>query len=135
MIGATTACTDLDVDINSKYVTYPTSEAATNALMADVYYQFRGAMGRRYMEAMALSSDEWVGISFDGDYYDDGTYAHACTHMFSYTDPSLGWYGDLAAGITKANNAILTMGGPNADPAVIAPARAMRAFFHFLMRL
>lgn len=70
MIGATTACTDLDVDINSKYVTYPTSEAATNALMADVYYQFRGALGRRYMEAMALSSDEWVSISFDGDYYD-----------------------------------------------------------------
>ena len=97
MIGATTACTDLDVDINSKYVKYPTSEAATNALMADVYYQFRGALGRRYMEAMALSSDEWVSISFDGDYYDDGTYAHACTHMFSYTDASLGWYGDLAA--------------------------------------
>lgn len=133
LIGATTACTDLDVDINSKYVKYPTSEAATNALMADVYYQFRGALGRRYMEAMALSSDEWVSISFDGDYYDDGTYAHACTHMFSYTDASLGWYGDLAAGITKANNAILTMGGPDADPAVIAPARAMRAFFHFLL--
>ena len=47
LIGATTACTDLDVDINSKYVKYPTSEAATNALMADVYYQFRGALGRR----------------------------------------------------------------------------------------
>ena len=109
LIGVTSACTDLDVDVNSQYVKYPTSDAAMEALMADVYYQFRGAMGRRYMEAMALSSDEWVGISFDGDYLDDGTYAHACTHSYRYTDASLGWFGDLSSGITKANNAILTL--------------------------
>ena len=53
--------------------------------------------------------------------------------MGEHTDASLGWYVDLAAGITKANNAILTVGGPGADPAVIAPARAMRAFYHFLL--
>lgn len=133
LIGVTSACTDLDVDVNSQYVQYPTSDAAMEALMADVYFQFRGAMGRRYMEAMALSSDEWVGISFDGDYYDDGTYAHACTHSFLYTDPSLGWYGDLASGITKANSAIVTMGGPNAAPEAVAPARAMRAYYHFVL--
>lgn len=133
LIGVTSACTDLDVDVNSQYVKYPTSDAAMEALMADVYYQFRGAMGRRYMEAMALSSDEWVGISFDGDYLDDGTYAHACTHSYRYTDASLGWFGDLSSGITKANNAILTMGGPNAAPEAVAPARAMRAYYHFVL--
>lgn len=131
LIGVTSACTDLDVDINSQYVEYPTTDVATEALMADVYYQFRGAMGRRYMEAMALSSDEWVGISFDGDYYDDGTYAHACTHTFRYTDPSLGWFGDLSSGITKANMAISIM--ENSSPEAIALARAMRAYYHFVL--
>ena len=71
------------------------------------------------MEAQALASDEWVGISFDGDYYDSGTYAHTCLHNFIADDPSVGWYDDVAAGITKANRVIMTIGGEE-NPASIA---------------
>ena len=82
LIGLTTSCTDLDVPVKSQYTKYPTSEVAQEALMADVYYHLRGTLGRRYMEAQCLASDEWVGISFDGDYFDSGTYAHTCLHIF-----------------------------------------------------
>lgn len=101
--------------------------------MADVYYHLRGTLGRRYSEAQALASDEWVGISFGGDYFDSGTYAHTCLHNFYNTDPSIGWYADVASGISKANRVIVNMGGSDADPKVIAPARAMRAFYHFIL--
>ena len=133
LIGLTTSCTDLDVPVKSQYTKYPTSEVAQEAQMADVYYHLRGTLGRRYMEAQALASDEWVGISFDGDYFDSGTYAHTCLHNFYDTDPSIGWYADVASGIAKANRVIVNMGGDDADPKAIASARAMRAFYHFIL--
>ena len=133
VIGLATSCTDLDVPVKSQYTKYPSSEVAQEAQMADVYYHLRGTLGRRYMEAQALASDEWVSISFDGDYFYGGTYAHTCLHNFYNTDPSIGWYADVASGIAKANRAIVNMGGDDADPKVIAPARAMRAFYHFIL--
>lgn len=133
LIGLTTSCTDLDVPVKSQYTKYPSSEVAQEAQMADVYYHLRGTLGRRYSEAQALASDEWVGISFGGDYFDSGTYAHTCLHNFYDTDPSIGWYADVASGISKANRVIVNMGGDDADPKAIAPARAMRAFYHFIL--
>ena len=133
LLGLATSCTDLDVPVKSQYTKYPSSEVAQEAQMADVYYHLRGTLGRRYMEAQALASDEWVGISFDGDYFDSGTYAHTCMHNFYDTDPSIGWYADVASGIAKANKVILNMGGDDADPKSIAPARAMRAFYHWIL--
>ncbi len=126
-------CTDLDVPVESQYTSYPSTPIAQEAQMADVYFHLRGTLGRRYMEAQALSSDEWLGISFDGDYYDGGTYAHTCLHNFVFTDASIGWYDDVAAGITKANRVILNMGGVEASPEATAPARAMRAFYHWIL--
>ena len=125
------SCTDLDVNVESQYTSYPDSPQAVEAQMADVYFHLRGTLGRRYMEAQALASDEWVGISFDGDYYDSGTYAHTCLHNFIADDPSIGWYDDVAAGITKANRVIMTIGDEN--PASLAPARAMRAYYHWIL--
>lgn len=133
LIGLTTSCTDLDVPVKSQYTKYPSSEVAQEAQMADVYYHLRGTLGRRYSEAQGLASDEWVGISFGGDYFDSGTYAHTCLHNFYNTDPSIGWYADVASGISKANRVIVNMGGDDADPKAIAPARAMRAFYHFIL--
>ena len=132
IVGITASCTDLDVDVESQYTEYPSSEIAQEAKLADVYFHLRGTLGRRYMEAQALSSDEWVGLSFDGGYYDSGTYAHSTLHDFSANDASLGWYDDVAAGITKANQAILDMGG-NEGGAGVARARAMRAFYHWIL--
>lgn len=68
-----TSCTNLDVDVKSKYTDYPTeSEVALEAKMADVYYAFRKQLGENYNRVQSFSSDEVAGISFGGDYYDNG---------------------------------------------------------------
>lgn len=131
LIGITASCTNLDVTPEAQFTEYPNSEAAIEAQMADVYFHLRGTLGRRYMEAQALSSDEWVGISFDGDYADGGIYAQCSLHNFDPSSASTGWYDDVAAGITKANRVILNMGGEEND--ATAQARYMRAFYSWIL--
>jgi starch-binding outer membrane protein, SusD/RagB family len=128
---ATSSCTDLDVEVKSLYTSYPNSEIALEAKTSDVYYSFRGPLGRRYNEAMTLSSDECMGVSFDGDYYDTGNYAHPSLHNFKPDDACIGYWPDLSSGITKCNRVILDLGGDEAT--VAAPVRAVRAFYHFIL--
>ncbi|MGQ1889208.1 RagB/SusD family nutrient uptake outer membrane protein [Thermophagus sp. OGC60D27] len=128
---ATSNCTDLDVEVKSLYTSYPDSEIAIEAKTSDVYYAFRGVLGRRYNEAMTLSSDECMGVSYDGDYYDSGNYAHPSLHNFKADDACLGYWSDLASGITKCNRVIVDFGGEEA--VISAPVRAIRAFYHFIL--
>lgn len=126
-------CTDLNVEVESQYTEYPSdNEIAVEAKMADVYYQLRGTFGRRYMEVMSLSSDEYTAVSYGGGWYDSGAYAHPSFHNFTAEDATLDWMGNLTSGCTKANQIIRDLGGDEAGE-VIAPARAMRAYFHFIM--
>ncbi len=131
LITATSSCTNLDVDINSQLTEFPESEIAAEAKLADVYYSFRGALGRRYNEVVSFSSDEFTGISFDGDYYNSGENSNPTLHMLNPDDATISWYEDLTSGITKCNRAIVDLGGEDAEAA--APALAMRAFYHFIL--
>ena len=131
LIALTAGCTDLDVTPEAQYTEYPNSEAAVEAQMADVYFHLRGTLGRRYMEAQALSSDEWVGISFDGDHADGGIYAQCSLHNFDPTSACTDWYEDVSAGITKANRVIVNMGGEEND--ATAQARFMRAYYTWIL--
>jgi len=132
LIALTTSCTDLDVTPQAQFTEYPTGDKAVAAQMAEVYYHLRGTLGRRYMEAQALSSDEWVGISFDGDYADGGIYAQCSLHNWDPSSASIGWYEDVTAGITKANRAMFNM-GEKATPEMLAPARFMRAYYTWII--
>ena len=125
-------CTNLDVDVDSQYTEYPTNDIAIEAKMADIYYHFSGVLGRRYMEQMGLSSDEWTAVSYGGGWYDGGTYAHPALHNYTFEDSTLDWYGTITEGISKANKAILDLGGNDAGAAV-ASARAIRAYFHWII--
>ena len=128
-----TSCTDLDVDVHSQYTEYPSSnDIAVEAKMSDLYYHMRGVLGRRYMEAQAISSDEYTALAFDGGYYDEGTYANQAYHNSKSVDASLDWYPTIAEGITKANKIIMFDLGGNDAPAA-ASARTMRALFHFYL--
>lgn len=105
------------------------------AKMSDVYFHMAGTLGRRYMEAQCLASDEFTGLSFDGGYYDSGTYAHQALHCSSPEDASLDWYdgeNGVTSGITKAN-VILEELGDGASTQMTAPARAMRAYFTWIL--
>ena len=138
---ALTSCTDLDVAPISQYTEDPSKNSGVDpmivveAKMADVYFHLSGTLGRRYMEAQCLASDEFTCLAFDGGYYDDGTYAHQALHNSSATDASLDWYaGDngVTAGITKANTILEDLGASASDQ-MKAPARAMRAFFTWIL--
>lgn len=90
-----TSCGGLDVDVESQYTGYPNSDVSQQAELADVYFHLRTTWGLHYMEARELSSDEWVGLSFSGDYYDGATFSHPTLHNFNYADPSIGWFDDV----------------------------------------
>ena len=135
---ALTSCTDLDVNPSSQYTEDPSKNSGVDpmivveAKMADVYFHLAGTLGRRYMEAQCLASDEFTALAFDGGYYDDGTYAHQALHNSVATDASLDWYSELTSGITKANT-ILEELGSGASTQMTAPARAMRAYFTWML--
>lgn len=125
----TVGCTDLDVAVESQYTSYPTNEAALEAQLSGIYFQMRDCYGRRYMEAMCLSSDEYTSVAYGGNWYDNGAYAHPSLHNFSYEDASIDWMTVLASGVVKANEVI----NSDADEKYKAPARAMRAYFTYIM--
>ena len=64
------SCTDLDVPVDSQYTKYPGTEEAIVSKMAGIYFQMRECVGRRYMEAQALSSDEFTALSYSGNWLD-----------------------------------------------------------------
>ena len=133
-----TGCTDLDMSPNSQYTEDPSKNSGVDpmivveAKMADVYYHLAGTLGRRYMEAQCLASDEFTSLAFAGGYYDSGTYAHQALHCSSPNDASIGWYDDVTAGITKANT-ILEELGSGASAQMKAPARAIRAYYTWIL--
>ena len=122
-------CTDLDVPVASQYTTYPSSEIAVQAKMANIYFKMRDCFGRRYMEAQALSSDEETAVAYNGGWVDGFAYAHPSLHDYTYEDATLDWMSVLGEGTVTANEVI----NSDADVKYVAPARAMRTFFEFIM--
>ena len=135
---ALTSCTNLDVNPSSQYTEDPSKNSGVDpmimveAKMSDVYFHLSGTLGRRYMEAQSLASDEFTSLAFDGGYYDSGTYAHQALHDSRATDASLDWYDDVTSGITKANTVLEELGS-SASAQMTAPARAMRAYFTWVL--
>ena len=135
---ALTSCTNLDVNPDSQYTYDPSKNSGVDpmimveAKMSDVYFHLSGTLGRRYMEAQSLPSDEFTALSFDGGYYDSGTYHHQALHDSRATDEAVDWYSVVTSGITKVNT-ILEDLGSGASTQMTAPARAMRAYFTWIL--
>lgn len=135
---ALTSCTDLNMAPNSQYTEDPSQNSGIDpmivveAKMADVYYHLKGTLGRRYMEAQSLASDEFTSVAFNGGYVDGHTYANQALHCSSPTDASIGWYSDVTAGITKANKVLEELGS-GASAQMKAPARAIRAYYTWIL--
>lgn len=130
VLGITASCTDLDVDVKSKYTEYPNDPVAIEGKMSDVYYSFRQALGNNYNRVQTFSSDEATGVSFGTDYFDKGENIHPSIHNFMSSDDPASYWTDLASGITKCNKIIEEF---KETPKVAAPARLMRAFYHFIL--
>ncbi|WP_437920339.1 RagB/SusD family nutrient uptake outer membrane protein [Sphingobacterium sp. LRF_L2] len=126
------SCSDLDVDIKSQYTEFPNSERAAEAILADVYAAYRGALGRDHWMAQTLSGDEAVSVSMGTDWYDGGRYREFHVHNWTADNgllPSM--WNDASTGITLANNAIILFGEEKEN--LTAPARAIRAYYYFLL--
>lgn len=130
VLGITASCTDLDVDVKSKYTEYPNDPVAIEGKMSDVYYSFRQALGNNYNRVQTFSSDEATGVSFGTDYFDKGENIHPSIHNFMSGDDPANYWTDLASGITKCNKIIEEF---KETPKMAAPARLMRAFYHFIL--
>ena len=130
VLGITASCTDLDVDVKSIYTEYPNDPIAIEGKMSDVYYSFRQALGNNYNRVQTFSSDEATGVSFGTDYFDKGENIHPSIHNFMSSDDPASYWADLASGITKCNKIIEEF---KETPKVAAPARLMRAFYHFIL--
>ena len=127
------SCTDLDVDMKSQYEEMPNSEMATEAVMNNAFYGFRGAIGRRYDEGVSCNSDEYTAVSFDSDYLNGRDMANFSLHMIDPTNSAnqLDVFNELQSAITNCNRIIFDMGGE--DVPELAPVRAARAFYTFMM--
>lgn len=135
VLAGATACTDLDTDIKTQYTTYPDNPIATSAKLEACYYYLRNeaGLGRNYWEGVMLQGDELMGVSFNGSYYDNGRLANPSIHDLKPDTPGVGQMGDLKSGISYCNSVIVEIGGPEGKDDIVAPVRAIRAFYHFMM--
>ncbi|TJY62534.1 RagB/SusD family nutrient uptake outer membrane protein [Sphingobacterium alkalisoli] len=126
------SCTDLEIDIKSQNTVFPDSERAAEAILADVYAAYRGALGRDHWMAQTLSADEAVSVAMGTDYYDGGRYRELHVHNWTPDNSIIpGMWNSASVGITLANNAIVLFGEER--PNLTAPARAIRAYYYFIL--
>jgi len=132
LILAVSSCADLDVDIKSQYTEFPDSEAATEAVSADIYNAYRGAMGRDHWMVQTLSSDEAVSVAMGTDWYDGGKYREMHLHNWTPDNGMLPTIWNSAmTGVSSCNKVLALLGDPDLNSA--APVRAMRAYYYFIL--
>ncbi|RYF26479.1 MAG: RagB/SusD family nutrient uptake outer membrane protein [Flavobacteriales bacterium] len=128
----TISCSKLDVDIKSQYTSFPNSPAAAEAVSADVYNAYRGAMGRDHWMAQTLSADEAVSVAMGSDWYDGGVYRDFHLHNWTADTGMLpGIWNSAMTGITSCNKVLALFNDDDSDNA--APIRAMRAYYYFIL--
>lgn len=135
MVLSTIGCTDLDVNIESQYTEMPNSDIAIEAQMSNAFYGFRNAIGRRFDEGVSCNSDEYTAVSFDGDYLNSRDMANFSLHMIDPTNSKnqLNVLDELQSAITNCNRVIFDLSAGGVSEEALAPVRAVRAFYHFLI--
>jgi hypothetical protein len=128
-----TGCTDLETDIVSFYPTFPDNDIAISGEFEGCYFYNRNEawFGRNFWEGVFLAGDEAVGICLNGVYDDSGRYRDPSIHNFRPDLPGVGLMGDMLSGITYTNTRILNYGGQDGKDPIVAPLRAIRAYYHF----
>jgi len=129
------SCTDLDTPIDGNYTQFPNSEIAVSGEFEGCYHYTRNEawFGRNFWETVFLSSDEAVGINLAGVYDDNGRFRDGSIHNFRPDLQGVGLMGDMLSGISYTNTRILTYGGAEGKDPIVAPLRAIRAYYHFWM--
>lgn len=134
LLGAATACTDLDTDLNTKYTQFPDNPIATEGEFNGCYRFLHGWFGRDFNEGVVYQGDEVMGCCYgSGNYFDDGRYLNGSIHSLHLDD----WRSRLIEGCMSGCNytteRIQQYGGADFKDPIVAPLRAIRAYYHFWM--
>lgn len=151
---AFTACSKLDVDVESKYTpsNFPSNNASYAAAIGAVYSQLANtksgdatywmngtgySYGVDYWMLQEFSTDEAIIPARDGNYDDGGKYRFMHLHTWGSSHPYVisSWQWGFG-GINIANNAInLVNSLPAGDykTSSLAELKAMRSLFYFFM--
>ncbi|MBD5213351.1 MAG: RagB/SusD family nutrient uptake outer membrane protein [Bacteroidales bacterium] len=133
VLAGMASCTDLDTPDNIHYTEFPNNPIATSGEFNKCYYYTRneGWFGRNFWETVAMFGDEIMGVNFAGNYFDNGRRIHCAQHKMTSSHTSGGQEGDLLSGITVTNTVIRNYGGAEGKDPIVAPLRAIRAYYHF----
>ncbi|GAA4299864.1 RagB/SusD family nutrient uptake outer membrane protein [Nibribacter koreensis] len=138
-------CTDLDEGIYGQQVAddFYATEAGVNAALANIYNEVRGdwngkgiaGADRGWFDLNESSTDEMlIPRRADGAWDDNGIwramYQHTWTGSQEFIGNTWNW---LYRSIFKANLAVELLTKANADPARIAEAKVLRAYFYYML--
>ncbi len=134
MMGGLLSCTDLNTDLNTVYVEFPDNPIAVEGEFNGCYRHLHGWFGRDFNEGVVAQGDEVMGCCYGlGNYYDDGRYLDASIHALSVDNYRACLMEGCLSGVTYTNTRISAYGGPDRNAPVVAPLRAIRAFYTFWM--
>ncbi len=134
LMAGLSSCTDLDTPFDAQYSTIPNNPIAVDAEFSACYRELNGWFGRDFAEGVVYQGDEVMGCNYGpGSYYDDGRYLDASIHSLHLDNWRTKIMDGCMVGCTKCNDKINTYGGPEFNDPVVAPLRAMRAYYTFWM--
>lgn len=125
-------CTDLNTEIESRYTKFPNNPIAIGGEFEGCYYYLTGRFSRDFWEGNLLQGDEVVGCCYTtAAYFDNGRYAKPSLHLMDPDVPGTGGIDECLQGIVYTNIRIRNYGGANGKDPIVAPLRAIRAWYHF----
>lgn len=128
------SCTDLDIPIDNNYTELPDNDIVIDAEFNGCYRNLHGWFGRDYNEGVVNQGDEIMGVCYTlGNYYDDGRAINGAIHSLTLNNWCTRMIMDCMGACTQTNSKILQYGGPEQKDPVVAPLRAIRAYYHFWM--
>lgn len=129
---AGTACTDLDVDLDNKYAELPSNPIIVEGEFNAVYRNLHGWFGRDFDEGVMYQGDDLMAVCYtQANYYDDGRAINGSVHCLTLDNWNCKMFDDIMAGCNEASKRIASYGGPTFDDPIVAPVRAIRAYYHF----
>ena len=127
-------CTDLDIDLDNRYTELPKNDIVVDAEFNSCYRNLHGWFGRDYNEGVVNQGDEIMGVCYGlGNYYDDGRAINGSIHSLTLNNWNTRMIMDCMGACTQTNEKIVQYGGPDKNDPIVAPLRAIRAYYHFWM--
>lgn len=133
-LATVSACTDLDTDLKAQYDEFPDSDIAVEGEFNGCYRYLNSWFGRDFNEGVVAQGDEVMGCCYGlGNYFDDGRYLDASIHSLHLDNWRCRIIEGCMSGNTYTNTRILAYGGPDRNDPIVAPLRAIRAYYTFWM--